>query len=389
MCPVDEIHSLVERIIDRVPITRVADITPLDSSDVPVFAAISPLARDLTTHLGKGLDKRSARVSAIMEAVERVSAEQTSRPCRRATHEELRCAGVNVADPLCFDLSPRTTYRANSHFEWVEGWDLIAARPVWILADLARSPAQEGVLDQVDTNGLAAGATYGEAIRHALLEVVERDAVSQHQFFELYGEEGSIEPQKFRIDPNSIPESAKILVERAVQMELEVVLEDLCSDIGVPVIACTLIDYGFPSVQGPTIHMFAGWGADPVAEVAVGRAMTEAFQSRAGVIQGARDSFNSVPPTARPFTASVRRRILEAAPLGHFSVNGSLETGEIGEEVDHVLDGLRSVGIDQAIVIDMGRADLCVPVVRVRVPGLSAFVMDRRRLGWRCARHLL
>jgi YcaO-like protein with predicted kinase domain len=379
----------VDGILDKVPITRVADITPLDFLDVPVFSAITPLARDLTTHLGKGLDKRSARVSAIMEAVERVSAEQTFRSCRRASFEELRSSGVNVVDPLCFDLPPRTTYSPNSQFEWVEGWDLFAAEPIWMIADLARSPPRQGVLDHVDTNGLAAGATYGEAIRHALLEVIERDAVSQHQFFELYGEEGRAGPQKFRIDSSSIPESAKTLVKRAIQAKLDVVLEELVSDVGVPVIACTLIDCFFPSVQGPTIHLFGGWGADLVAEIAVCRAITEAFQSRVGVIQGARDSFNTVPQTMRPFTASARQRVLEVTSVRPFSAIRSVELDDREEEIDYLLDGLESVGVDQAIVIDMRRDDLSVPVVRVRVPGLSAFVMDRRRLGWRCARHLL
>jgi YcaO-like protein with predicted kinase domain len=381
--------SRLEAILDRVPVTRVADITRLDVLGVPVFAAITPLAKDLTTHLGKGLDKESARVSAVMEAVERVSAEQIAGSVRRATYEELRSSGNNVADPVTFDLPPRTTFRKDSQFEWVEGWELFEGRPIWVLADLARSPASEGVLDQVDTNGLAAGFTYGEAVRRAVLEVIERDAVSQHHFFELYGGDGSIEPPKRRIDPNSLLGTPRVLVERAWEANLDVVLEDLTADLEVSVISSTLIDYAFASVQGPSLYLFGGWGADLNPEIAVTRAITEAFQSRLGVIQGARDSFNQVPRAMRPFTTEKRRSVLQPVFGYKFSAAEETKFGHIEAEIDFLLERFKSVGFRKAIIIDMRRKDLDLPVVRFRVPGLSAFTVDRRRLGWRCARHLL
>ena len=72
-----------------------------------------------------------------------------------------------------------------------------------------------------------------------------------------------------------------------------------------------------------------------------------------------------------------------------FSALRSAAFDDLETETDHILDRLGSVGIRQAIVVDMKRDDLGIAVVRVRVPGLSAFVADRHRVGWRCARHLL
>ena len=371
------------------PITRLADITPLDRLGIPVFAAVTPLASDLTTHMGKGPDRRSARISAILEAVERTSAERLPGPLRATSFDQLRSSGVSVADPLDFDLPLRTTYRADREFEWVEAWELCGSRPIWIAADLVRSPPMQGILDHVDTNGLAAGATYAEALRHALLEVVERDAVSQHQFFELYGHRGAEGPRKLRIDPEAIPGSCRNLVLRAVDAGMDVVLEDLTNDLEIPVVACMLVDHAFPSASGPITHVFGGWGADLVSEIALLRAVTEAYQSRAGVIQGARDTFNNRATTARPFTLSARRNALVKAPTVPFSVLPSAEFGDLEAEIDYILGRLGHAGIRQAIVIDMTREDLGIPVVRVRVPGLSVFVADRHRLGWRCARHLL
>lgn len=371
--------------IDQVPVTRIADITPLDVLDIPVFASVTPLARDLTTHLGKGIDKETARISALMEAIERVSAEELEGESRCTTYVELVSSGASVADPLSFDLSPLTSYRPDSPFEWVEGWDLLRGGPIWILADLARSPAQEGILDQVDTNGLAAGFTRGRALRSALLEVVERDAVSQHHFFQQYGIEGDAGPVRRRIDLDTLPPTPKALAERAKSASLKLILEDLTTDLEIGVISSTLIDPSFPGAAGPMPLMVQGWGADLVAEAAVTQAILESFQSRLGVIHGARDSYNQIPPSRR----ETERDILNVVAEHNFSTVRDTISVDLETEIEFILEKLESTGLTQVIVIDMSRRLVGLPVVRVRVPGLSLFTIDHRRVGWRSARYLL
>jgi YcaO-like protein with predicted kinase domain len=347
------------------------------------------MARDLTTHMGKGQDEQAARVGATMEAIERVSAEDVPGRRRRASFAALRSTAAEVADPERFDLPPATNYRQDLQLEWVEGWDLMGAQAIWIPADLARTPACEGLLDQVDTNGLAAGGSYGEAIRHALLEVIERDTISQHQYFELFGDDTRPPPPKRRLDVNSLPDDVAAVFRMPPTGQHEIALEDLTGDSGVPIAACTLIDHAYPTPRGPTIKMFGGWGADPRLDVAAVRALTEAYQSRAGAIQGARDSFNVLPTTRRPFTALARQQILHAATSFDVSTRTGFDCDDISGDVDFLLERLASIGVDQVIVIDMAHGHLNIPVVRVRVPGLSVFTVDRCRLGWRCARHLL
>ncbi|WOS65337.1 YcaO-like family protein [Sinorhizobium fredii] len=376
---------LLKSTIKQVPVTRIADITPLDVLGIPVFATVTPLARDLTTHLGKGVDKETARVSAIMESIERVCAEEFGCQSRHATYLELKASGAYAADPLSFDLPPLTRYRPDSGIEWVEGWEFISARPIWVPADLARSPAKEGILDQVDTNGLAAGFTRGRAVRSAILEVVERDAVSQHHFFEQYGQAGDAGPVGRRIDLDSLPPAQRALAERAREANLELILDDLTSDLEIPVIASTLIDPSFCSAAGPMPLIVAGWGADLLAGAAVTHAILEAFQSRLGVIHGARDSYNQVPFS--------RRASLSApgvpATVHDFSTIPNVDLPDLESEFEFVLERLTSAGLTQVIVIDLSRKSLGLPVVRVRVPGLSLFTVDPRRVGWRSARHLL
>jgi len=371
--------------IGKIPITRVTDITSLDVLGIPVFAAVTPLAQDLTTHLGKGTNKETARVGALMEAVERVSAEEFESKPRIASYVELTVSDARVADPLSFDIPPETTYRPESLFEWVEGWELMNAHPIWILADLARSPAKEGILDQVDTNGLAAGFTHGQAVRNAILEIVERDSVSQCQFFKQYGDEGDTGPIGRRIDLESLPAKPKALVERARNANLELFLEDLTTDLEIAVISCTLIDPSFCGTSGPMPLTFVGWGADLVAETAVTHAILESYQSRLGVIHGARDSYNQIPAQPR----RTERRFQDSSTRYDFSTIANTKLPDLAAEIDFVLKRLKGVGVTQTIIVDMTRKSLGLPVVRVRIPGLSLFSIDRHRIGWRSARHLL
>ena len=50
-------------------ITRLADITGLDSIGLPVYVAIRPNSRNLSTSQGKGSDHDSAKASAMMESI--------------------------------------------------------------------------------------------------------------------------------------------------------------------------------------------------------------------------------------------------------------------------------------------------------------------------------
>lgn len=370
-------------------ISRVSDITPLDKVGVPVFAAVTPLARDLTTHLGKGISRSAARVSAVMEAIERVSAEQCSSQKRRASFQRLQRANENIIDPEQFDLPPSTTYAANLDFNWVEGWDLVGCQPIWVLEDLVITPPKEGVLDQPDTNGLATGSTYGEAIRHALLEIIERDVIGRHQFVDLYGDEGTQLARPRKVDLASLPNRPKALTEKILSAGLDLVVEDLNSDIDVSVVSSTIIDCSFVTTSGPTVMEFGGWGADPNPINAITRSITEACQSRLGLIQGGRDSYNTIPEALREHTQLARRRTLEPGPMVEASSLSDWGSDSIDCEIEGLVDRLLQDGAEQVIVLDLTRREFGVPTVRVRIPGLSVFAIDRRRIGWRTMRYLL
>jgi len=71
-------------------ITRVANVTGLDSVGIPVVMVCRPNSRSVAVSQGKGIDLASARASGLMEAVEQYHAETITLPLRLATYEELR-----------------------------------------------------------------------------------------------------------------------------------------------------------------------------------------------------------------------------------------------------------------------------------------------------------
>lgn len=71
-------------------ITRVANVTGLDSVGIPVVMVCRPNSRSVAVSQGKGIDLASARASGLMEAVELYHAETITLPLRLATYEELR-----------------------------------------------------------------------------------------------------------------------------------------------------------------------------------------------------------------------------------------------------------------------------------------------------------
>ena len=345
-----------------------------------MFCATTPMARDLTTHMGKGVTAQAARLSCLMEAVERLSAEAPPKPPTRASFSTLGNSDCAALDPRC--LSPNQ-FDADQTLSWLPGNDLRTGSRVMLPADMCLSPPVDGLIRVPDTNGLASGNTRTEALIHALCEVIERDCAGRHAFADLYGEADDPFPRPRHIDPGTLPKSVAPMATRIVDAGLMLSVEDLTGDVAVPVLRATINDHRFPTESGPDLRIFPGLGCDPNAHVAVSRAITEAAQSRLAIIQGARDSFNRRPAAQRTETQARRAEILNPPTLVDFATVASTRFEDILDELDHVLRALDAAGFDSAFFTDLTRADIGIPVVRAIVPGLSLFLVDPSRFGTR------
>ncbi len=384
----EETWAWVKPKLKRVPISRVLDVTPLDYVGLPVWSAVTPLAKDLTVHAGKGPTAGAARLSAVMEGIERVSAEAV--PPAFETRGSLAALAPRAVDPRLFDLPFESRFTPDAVVTWVPAWCLLRAEERLVARDLVVTPPSEGVCHGVETNGLASGNTLTEATLHALYEVLERDAVSLDHFVERHGDAASQRAHPVRvIDPATLPGNTRAWVEQLEASGVEVRVQDLTCETNVPVFAVVLYDASFPSADG-AIATFAGYGADLDPSRAVFRAVTEAVQAHSVVNLGARDSFEGLREVPAPAAMLERQLDLyRPATLAPFPLEAP-GFDELKAELDAVCARLERAGFAHCLVAELTRPDLEVPVVRVLVPGLAGpYGATQRRPSARLQRRLL
>ena len=376
--PAEETEKKALESAQKIPMTRLANLGLLDKTRPCVYGAVTPLARDLTTHLGKGVTPVAARVSAMMEAIERASAEEPNASFCRSSYAALKSSKARVVDPQTFALPPQSKYDPDKELNWMSCVRLPDGDPYWMASDLISAPPSEDVIFQSDTNGLASGNTLAEAILHGLCELIERDALGRYVFARLHGDDGHV-PLIARIDPATIPADAKKIIERIRSVGQSVHLFDH-SDIGLPVVSAYLTDPVYPGPDGPRAFTFFGFGCSTSAKTALLRALTEAEQSRVSVLQGARDSFNSIPGSAEPTTHRC---------VGFDTLPDASPSDDLLVDLAHVLNVLDLAGFHSVFVSDLTHPKFDIPVARVLVPGLSVFLVDRSRISWRELAYLL
>jgi YcaO-like protein with predicted kinase domain len=389
----EETEAWVLPLLRRVPITRIVDVTPLDYLELPSYAAVTPLARDLTTHAGKGMTHRAARLSAIMEAIERVCGEAMApgSEVRRASFRALcQSAGEAVLDPEDCDLPYRSSYHPEAVCSWGLGFDLIQKQHIWVPRDLIISPGTEGIYPGPHTNGLASGNTYTEAALHALCELIERDAIAQHEFCDEFAEATDPDALPPRVlDLETLPVEAQEWRARISRAGLSFVAGELVNDVGVPTFVVHLSDPAYPSPEGPIMRRFGGWGTDLEPRRALLRAVTEAVQARVIVMQGARDTFEGSRSTERPWTLRRYTDFYHAQKRYPFNAHAGSSSGDLLRDLEAVCERVARAGFKRCIVADLTRPDLQVPVVRVLVPGMSGPLRYGKRPSHRQLRRLL
>lgn len=341
----------------RAGITRIAELTGLDTLGIPVFAAIRPMGLSLSTQQGKGLSPLAAKVSALMESLETWTAEHLALPVVRGSYRALRGRAVEVrALPR-----PRRRLDLDARWRWVEGIDITRDAPVLV-------PEQAVTLDttfrrppvfDISSNGLASGNALVEAIVHGLCEVIERDAEAAWR--RAGGDR--------RIVLDSIVDPAcRALIERITETGARVFVWDLGGDTGVPAIGCAIMeDPHEPAWRA--LGFYQGFGAHLLPEIAIARALTEAAQTRLTYIAGARDDFfpfDYERATDPELLAEIWERL--AAPCDEpvvFDDLPRIEARGLGDALELLVESVRG----PVIVVDLTHPVLRVPVVKVLVPG--------------------
>jgi YcaO-like protein with predicted kinase domain len=346
----------------RAQITRIADLTGLDTLGIPVFTAIRPMGRSLSTQQGKGLTPLAAKVSALMESLETWSAEHIALPIVYGSYQKLRDRAVDVRQLA----RSKKRLSLDARWAWVEGVDITRDVPVLVPLESVTLDAtftKPPVFD-ISSNGIASGNVLVEAIVHGLAEVIERDAEAA------WRRAGS--DRRIVLDTIEDP-SCRALIDRIVATGARVFVWDLASDTGVPAIGCAIMeDPREPAWRA--LGFYQGFGAHLVPEIAIARALTEAAQTRLTYIAGGRDDFfptDYAHATDPDVLADLWERL--AAPCDEPVSFDELERLE-PKSLGHALEILVERVAGQVIVVDLTHPKLRVPVVKVIAPGRATDV---------------
>ncbi|MET9568526.1 YcaO-like family protein [Streptomyces virginiae] len=354
--------SIISPHFQEFGITRIADVTGLDSVGIPVAMAVRPLSQTLSVSQGKGRTLLLAKVSAAMEAIELWHAENVA-----AGLDSFRAPGAELDLPYAMadlEADPGSIVGPQTPLHWVTGRDLLTGRSVPLPRDTVSLAAKDPLAWRAaglasTTNGLASGNNPAEATLHALYEVLERDAVARAQ-------EGSIRMDF--IDPRTVDNvDCQALVNRLHSAGCYVELARIASTGPVHCFTARVWSEDFPV-------MAFGSGAHTHEDVALSRALTEAAQSRLTAIAGSRDDMTRFYDYVR---LGVVERPVPRAGLHSWDSLPRPATSTVSDLEDEVHRLAQHLATDHGrspIVVDLSSRD-DFAVVKVVVPGL---LMDPR-----------
>ncbi|MFJ7270850.1 YcaO-like family protein [Streptomyces sp. NPDC099050] len=369
----EETWARLGELRDSFGITRIADVTGLDTLGVPVVAAVRPAARTRPLAYGRGATPLLARISAVMESVELWHAEYACPPA-----EVLRTPAREL--PLPYDvralpLRPGSLLSEHTPLDWVIGADLVTGAPVPAPRDCVAAGDETGAewrppLLHTTADGLAGGNSYEETVVHALYKVIEQDCA-------LAPAAPAVAPFGLDttgpVDPAGVddPLCAEVLA-RLAAAGVRVTLTRRANRWALPCFSVGLWSKSFPvPVTAVGVHSDPG--------IALGRALTGAARDRLRALVGdgpaAASPARARPPRApRPAGASAGRLLDWREASAH--------AAEFAEDTDEMrwlaglvtaVTGHRPVAVDLSTETDFR-------VVKVVAAGLTGPAAGPARL---------
>jgi ribosomal protein S12 methylthiotransferase accessory factor YcaO len=396
----------------KIGLTRLADITDMDVLRIPNYSAVVPGTEDyIWVYSGKGPTKEHAMASALMESIERYSSLPSSWRGKfvRSSYSELSKT-YKVLHPDKIVEPVRFLYRSDMIMDWLLGYDLVNSEEIMVPASIALfrytpPPPAVNPFAYFHTNGLASGNVLEEAICHALCEIIERDAMSLadlrasaipfhilrtivHSLNAAAFPVSPILADKFVDDPTIFPDvniseidfaPVKNLVAKFKQTGISLTVKDITSDIGIPTFNASSVEW----ISHDYGYLAEGHGTHPDARIALLRAITEVSQTRAANIQGARDDLRKIKYSNENTDDRRAWQFMPSTKTIKFSEARTFFNEDILDDINLILLRLKSVGLNQVIIVNLTNPDIGIPVVRAIVPGLETFKITKSVMGMR------
>lgn len=375
---------LVDRITGVVREVQRTDVPRWPSMHVAMAPVATRVARDsfdstwrreIQPPSGKGFTRRDAAASALGEALEHYSGEfdGTESTITSSLHE-LRDAAIDPRQCMLYsarqyarrsspsgDDGRHTTPRPfdpNQRMDWSPVWSLTHAERRFLPTSFlyyGHPESRSHDMCRADSNGCASGVSRSGALRRALLELVERDAVAIWWYN--------------RVQRPSLPLSilagtrANRLVDDCHANGRNVWILDLTTDLGIPV--CGAIS----AMRRGRDRIAFGFAADLDTKRAALRAMAELGQvlvasDDADVTDAHRNWLERATLRTDPYLSPLRGRV-SPSPRRH-------DTRSDRQQVQAIRRHLERAGLE-VFCVEQTRPDVGVPVMRAIVPGLRHF----------------
>lgn len=340
---------------------------------------------------GTGVDPERSALVAVAEALERyANCVYDERQFRWATAAELGpealdldslpcCSAAELADPAC----PLTRPDSTAPMRWVRGLHLGTGEPRWVPAVLVfmHIPAHAGErFTHPISTGSAAHPDPAVAVRAALCEVIERDAISITWLQQL---------ALPRLELDTVGPELQRYLDLSAGRDVTVHLFDATTDIGIPTV------YGVSvAPDHPTCRTVVSCATSLDPQVAAAKAICETVSERIALHGAAPPGedvreFSAVSDGAAYMSAPERAEafdfLLDSPARGRLSRMPTLSTGDPVADLRLVAERLAACGLD-AYVVDLTPDEALrtgMSVVRAVVPGLQplSFSYRARYLG--------
>ena len=376
-----ETYEVAAPLMSAFGISRVTDITRMDRLGLPVFVGVRPRSLTVHVHAGKGVHAAEARIGALMEALELAVAEPSG--SRWTPHSTTAIdliegwSGRLELEDLALSLDARP---APEHVVVAVPCEQLGhAAPIHLPADLVFLPFEQpdgARMFGCTSTGLASGNTLEEATLHALLEVLERDAVAMN----------TVRDASCRIEPDELPAPFAAMARAWSELGVALAVRFIPNEFDLPCFQACLYE-----AESDTVNLAGGFGLHLDRDVAVARAICEAAQSRLGHIHGGRADVPDFYARCAPENRAARRVADAEAVAAHFDASrriafadvSQMRCGDRGvaELLDAVLARLRERGFG-TVLRHRFAADLRgLHVVKVLVPRCEDFEPHFRRMG--------
>lgn len=359
-------------------ITRVADITGLDTLGIPVCVAIRPPSGSLAVEGGKGVSLAAAATSAAMEGIERFVGENCDIVDVRGTVAEV--ADRLAVPALHFPMFRHSAISPSRAYEWSTMWNITDDTTCLVPADLVRLATYEPNVFSMPwmsgSNGLASGNNLPEAVCAGLYEVIERDATSCWDAATNRG--GKL----LLIDQSSITAPVvRQLLDRLDAAGVDVRVQWCPTEVGVPVVEAYVFD------RRGEVGVYKGYGCHLDPEVAMSRAITEAVQARTIFVAGARDDLLQGAyeilkrsDTKGASAIDARAQVIRVDDIPNRA------TSSFHGDISVLLELLARSGFTNVLVRALPAAEFEAAVARVLIPEFEPYRFPWVRYGQRAER---